>query len=157
MVAHQVTLNASSLMETALVPTATFMPPRVDVTPSLSSTTVPPLESPSLTSPPSSSNRSTCGAAVTTPRVVGLASDGSSPARQKQPLQIGYDTSPPSNSIQTAAPTSGTKKKPTLGPAYGTHSWHQPVGVPPSTEGTVALIRSVELSTSVTIPRYLPK
>src|SRR5258708_27096655 len=104
-VAHQVTLNASSLMETALVPTATFMPPRVDVTPSLSSTTVPPLESPSLTSPPSSSNRSTCGAAVTTPRVLGLASGGSAPPRPKHPLPVGEDTSPPPHSIHTPAPT----------------------------------------------------
>src|SRR5260370_16795989 len=104
MVAHQVTLNASSLMETALVPTATFMPPRVDVTPSLSSTTVPPLESPSLTSPPSSSNRSTCGAAVTTPPVVGLASDRSPPAPQKQPLQIGRYTPPPPNSLHPPPP-----------------------------------------------------
>src|SRR5258708_10743554 len=100
MVAHQVTLNASSLMETALVPTATFMPPRVDVTPSLSSTTVPPLESPSLTSPPSSSNRSTCGAAVTSPRAVGLASDGSSPAPPKQPLQAAADPTPPTHATQ---------------------------------------------------------
>src|SRR5260370_3643453 len=109
------------------------MPPVADVPPALGKTRGPPLESPSLTSPPSSSNRSTCGAAVTTPRVVGLASDGSSPARQKQPLQIGDDTSPPSNSIQTAAPPAGTEKKPTLGPANRTHRRHQTSGVPPST------------------------
>src|SRR5258708_23061921 len=113
-------------MHTAPGPTRSLTPPRADVPPSLSSTTAPPLESPSLTSPPSSSNRSTCGAAVTTPRVVGLASDGSSPARQKQPLQIGDDTSPPSHSIQTAAPTSGPKKKPPVGPAYRAHTAHQP-------------------------------
>ena len=45
---------------------------------------------------------------------------------------------------------------PTFGPAYGTHGMHQPVGVSPSTAGTVALIRQVCGSTSVTVPRYLP-
>jgi len=34
---------------------------------------------------------------------------------------------------------------------------HQPVGTLPSTAGTSALMRSVEASTSVTVPRYLPK
>ena len=47
---------------------------------------------------------------------------------------------------------------PTLSPAYGTHGIAQPVSVPPSTAGTVALIRiSPEGSSlSMTIPRYLP-
>src|SRR5260370_11000402 len=100
MVAHQVTLNASSLMETALVPTATFMPPRVDVTPSLSSTTVPPLESPSLTSPPSSSNRSTCGAAVSTPPACGFAPADSAPAPQQPTPPNPYVPLPSSHSIR---------------------------------------------------------
>ena len=38
------------------------------------------------------------------------------PAHQ-HPVQIGYDTSPPSNSIHTAAPDSGRKKNPTSWPA----------------------------------------
>ena len=33
---------------------------------------------------------------------------------------------------------------------------HQPVSVSPSTEGTFALIRIVEASTSDTMPRYFP-
>src|SRR5260370_11260290 len=109
------------------------MPPVADVPPALGKTRGPPLESPSLTSPPSSSNRSTCGAAVTTPRVVGLAADGTSPPPHKQPPQIGDYTSPPSHPIPTAAPTSGTEKKPTLGPAYWTPSRHPPAWRPPST------------------------
>src|SRR5260370_6227568 len=111
MFALEVTMSATQLVDAGFVPTAPLVPPRVDGTPWLPSPKVPPLESPSLTSPPSSSNRSTCGAAVTTPRVVGLASDGRSPARQKQPLDIGYDTSPPSDAIPTAASASGTRKE----------------------------------------------
>ena len=45
---------------------------------------------------------------------------------------------------------------PMPGPAYGTHGMHQPVLVSPSTEGTTALIRIVDASTSDTMPRYLP-
>ena len=45
---------------------------------------------------------------------------------------------------------------PTFGPAYGTQGMHQPVVVSPSTAGTLALIRQVAGSTSVTMPRYLP-
>ncbi len=45
---------------------------------------------------------------------------------------------------------------PTLSPAYGTHGMHQPVVCSPRTAGTLALMRSVAASTSVTEPRYLP-
>src|SRR5260370_14500170 len=105
MFALEVTMSATQLVDAGFVPTAPLVPPRVDGTPWLPSPKVPPLESPSLTSPPSSSNRSTCGAAVTTPRVVGLASEGGSPARQNQPLRTAYDKTPTSPCFPTEPPT----------------------------------------------------
>lgn len=42
---------------------------------------------------------------------------GASPTPHQQPYQIGRDTSPASNSIQTPAPTGGIEKNPACGPA----------------------------------------
>src|SRR5262245_33357424 len=51
----------------------------------------------------------------------GAASDGSSPESQKQPAQIGWPSSPASNSTQTLASRAGTAKNPICDPAYGVH------------------------------------
>src|SRR5215211_280992 len=87
-----------------------------------------------------------------------FSSIGTSPPAHHAPLQIGRDTSPASNSIQTPAPTGGTAKKPEPVPAYGAQGSAQVLGTSPRTSGTMAW-RRPWLSGSrliVTIPLYLP-
>ena len=124
--------------------------------PELSRVTVLPFGSDSVIDLWSSSNSSLCGPAVTITLTWSAASAGTSPSRQYPPAQIGYDTSPPSNSIQTPLPISGRNANPTFGPAYGTQGMHQPVSVSPSTDGTFALIRIVARRPRTTMPRYFP-
>src|SRR5258708_32627135 len=78
---------------------------------------------------------------------------------QNQPDHTGSSGSPCSNSIHTAAPTTGMAKKPVCDPPNGAHGSAQPDCWLPSTSGTVALIRPVISGSllSATRPRYLPK
>src|SRR5215208_7656555 len=84
---------------------------------------------------------------------------GTSPEPQKQPLQMGRSGLPPSHSTHTLAPTGGTAKNPTPGPAYGTHGIAQPSRPSPSASGELTWTRpSCKGSTLfTTLPRYLPK
>src|SRR3954454_20196888 len=83
---------------------------------------------------------------------------GHSPTPQKQPLQIGDSVLPPSNSTQTLAPTGGSAKNPTPGPANGVQGRAQTVALP-SAAGAVTCTRPIISGSmlSVTLPRYLPK
>src|SRR5580704_5463421 len=104
----------------------------------------------------SSSKISLC-CLVTITFTAAAASDGACWLSQNPPVQIGNDTLPASNSIHTAASTSGRKANPTESPAYGTHGIAHPDSVSPNTDGTLALMRMVAASTCVTVPRYFPK
>ena len=56
----------------------------------------------------------------------------------QHPAQMGESGSPPSNSIQTPDPTTGTTYCPIWTPANGRHGIANPDGVSPSTSGTSA-------------------
>src|SRR5262249_30985215 len=88
-----------------------------------------------------------------------VSSFGSSPSPQKQPVQIGSETSAASNSIQTEAPTAGIVYTPTPTPAYGSAGKAQPVSTSCRTLGTIARSRPLFKGSVLfdTVPRNLPK
>ena len=74
---------------------------------------------------------------------------GSWPLAHQQPLQIGRETSPDSNSIQTPASAGGTANEPRPSPAYGAEGSAQPDSTSPSTSGTRARRRPRSLGSAV--------
>ncbi len=149
-------IGASSTTRTALlisiVPSSTFTVIRF--TPSESESVIVCLTSSRATIRPKSLRRIF---------VVGCAgapawSIGTSPVAHHVPAQIGRETSPASNSIQTPAPIGGIAKKPHAVPPYGAHGCAQPLGDSPSTSGTIACSRPSWSGSRLltTRPRYLP-
>lgn len=79
---------------------------------------------------------------IVSPRWRAAPGDAQSYAVQKHPDQIGYETSPPSNSIQTEVPIGGINSALAGPPVYWTHGNAHTEGDWPRTDGTIALMRA---------------
>ena len=92
-------------------------------------------------------------------RTLAPCGSGRWPLAHQAPDQIGLSSRPASNSIHTPEPTAGSMTMPCPSPANGAAGSTQLHDSSPRTAGTVARMRHWLLgsSTSVTVPRYLPK
>src|ERR1700686_5313289 len=73
---------------------------------------------------PSSSNTIFRLALVAQVLTLVSAGEGIFPSAHQQPVQMGFEGSPPSTSSHTPSPSSGNATSPCFGPAKGTHGQH---------------------------------